>query len=617
MRNTGVLLIMIAGWLVVACQSDINETEQMDPLLISNRLEEKNKGEKIAVYQVFTRLFGNKNNANKPFGTIEENGVGKFNDFTPTALDALADMGYTHIWYTGVIEHAVVRDYSEYGIRIDDADVVKGRAGSPYAIKDYYDVNPDLAVVVENRMEEFEELVERTHEAGLKVIIDFVPNHVAREYHSDVKPEGVTDLGENDDSSVGFARDNNFYYLPGEPFSVPAGYVPLGDQPFPTKDGQFDENPAKVSGNNAITPQPNVDDWFETVKINYGLDIFNNDTKHFDPIPQTWHQMLEILQYWADKGVDGFRCDFVQFTPYEFWGWAIPQVKEQHPGVIFLAEIYVPEWYEDYLEKGNFDYLYDKVQLYDTLRHLMTGSGSTDNIPPIWKDLSGMNHTMLRFLENHDEQRIASPYFSGDPAYGKPGMLVSSTLYTGPLMVYFGQEDGEPGAGTEGFGGDDGRTTIFDYWGVPQHQKWMNDGVFDGGQLSEEQKELRVFYKNLINLSVKEAALAKGDLLDIHEYNRKNGSPGYTDKVYAYIRYTDGQAMLVVANFGDGEGRELTVMVPEEALALAGLKPGGSYTLEGKLSTSESYPLDGGKVTFSVEPLGAYIFELVREKGEE
>lgn len=594
-----------------ACQTEMSESEQTDPILLSNQLEETGKKDKIAVYQVFTRLFGNRNTTNKPYGTIEENGVGKFNDFTPEALDALKETGYTHVWYTGVIEHAVVRDYSEHGITVDDADVVKGRAGSPYAIKDYYDVNPDLALNVPDRMAEFEALVERTHQAGMKVIIDFVPNHVARGYHSDAKPEGVVDLGENDDKTVGFARDNNFYYIPGEPFRVPEGYEPLGDNDFPTKDGQFDENPAKVSGNNVIAPQPNVNDWFETVKINYGLDIFNDDTKHFEPVPQTWHQMKDILMFWAEKGVDGFRCDFVQFTPYEFWGWAIPQVKEAHPGVIFLAEIYVPDWYQDYLEKGKFDYLYDKVQLYDTVRHLMTGSGSTDNLPQIWKDLRGMNKNMLRFLENHDEQRIASPDFSGDPAYGKPGMLVSATLYSGPLMVYFGQEDGEPGAGTEGFGGEDGRTTIFDYWGVPQHQNWMNDGAFDGGQLSPQQQELRDFYSSLINLSVKEPALAKGDLLDLHEYNRTNNSPGYTDKVYAYLRYTEGQAMLVVANFADAGSGEVTIAIPEDALRLAGLNPSADYGLEDKLSDAGTLTLEEGQIQFTLQPLGAYVFELV------
>ena len=129
--------------------------------------EEKVIQKKQVVYQVFTRLFGNTNTTNKPWGTIEDNGVGKFNDFTAKALKEIKDLGVSHIWYTGVPHHAIIRDYTKYGIDNDDPDVVKGRAGSPYAVKDYYNVNPDLAVNVENRLEEFESLIKRTHEAGL------------------------------------------------------------------------------------------------------------------------------------------------------------------------------------------------------------------------------------------------------------------------------------------------------------------------------------------------------------------------------------------------------------------------------------------------------------------
>ena len=582
----------------------------MNELLMSNLLNEPEKPSKITIYQVFTRLWGNKVTTNKVHGTLEENGVGKFNDFTEVALNVIVDMGYTHIWFTGVIEHAVVRDYSEYGISIDDADVVKGRAGSPYAIKDYYDVNPDLAVDVNNRMTEFEALLERSHQAGLKVIVDFVPNHVARAYKSDVKPEGVVDLGEEDNTTVGFDVNNNFYYLPGQSFNVPEGYNPLGDDTFITKDGMFDENPAKVSGNGSTSAQPDINDWFETVKVNYGVDIFNGDTKTFDPVPRTWNQMKEILAFWTQKGVDGFRCDFVQFTPYEFWAWVIPQIKETNPNIIFLGEIYIPEWYNDYIAKGKFDYMYDKVQLYDTIRHLMTGTGSTDNLPQIWKDLRGVNKYMLRFLENHDEQRIASQFFSGDPRYGIPGITVTATLYTGPVMIYFGQEDGEPALGESGFGGDDGRTTMFDYFGVPEHQKWMNVGKFDGGQLSEEQRSLRNFYRQLLRLCIENEALAQGNLLDLHEYNRKQGSKGYTDKVYAYLRFTPGMAVLVVVNFDDRQASSCSIQIPDDALTLSGLVPDQDYRFKDLLMTDAEYSLKDGKVEIQLEPLGAYIFQI-------
>src|SRR5690606_12297011 len=226
--------------------------------------------------------------------------------------------------------------------------------GSPYAIKDYYDVNPDLAVDVSNRMAEFTQLVERTHQNGLKVIIDFVPNHVARAYKSDARPSGVIDLGEQDDKSVSFNPTNNFYYLPGQSFQVPRGYTPLGNNPFPTKDGKFEETPAKVTGNDQFTATPGVNEWFETVKINYGIDIQNERKTYFDPIPDTWVKMKDILVFWAEKNIDGFRCDMAEMVPVEFWNYAIPQVRKINPEIIFIAEIYNPAQYKNYIDQGKF-----------------------------------------------------------------------------------------------------------------------------------------------------------------------------------------------------------------------------------------------------------------------
>ncbi|HMQ01210.1 MAG TPA: alpha-amylase family glycosyl hydrolase, partial [Cyclobacteriaceae bacterium] len=372
--------------------------------------------EKIIIYQMMTRLFGNKETTNKKYGTLEENGVGKFNDITTEALQAIKELGITHIWYTGVLEHALLTDYTEYGIPLDDADVVKGRAGSPYAIKDYYDVNPDLAVDVPNRMKEFEALIQRTHEQALKVVIDFVPNHVARAYKSDAKPEEVIDLGVRDNKNVAFHPNNNFYYLPGQRFVVPEGYESLGpDNDFPTKDGKFDEYPAKATGNDQFTASPSVHEWFETVKLNYGVDYQDERKKYFEPVPDTWHKMKDILVFWVKKGVDGFRCDMAEMVPVEFWAWAIPQVKEVNKDIIFIAEIYNPAEYSNYINTGRFDYLYDKVQLYDTLRLLINEKSSTLHIGEIQESLKGINHNMLHFLENHDEQRIASKYFAGNP----------------------------------------------------------------------------------------------------------------------------------------------------------------------------------------------------------
>ncbi|MCK4749402.1 MAG: hypothetical protein KAT15_20250, partial [Bacteroidales bacterium] len=205
------------------------------------------KEHKIVVYQVFTRLFGNTNTTNKKWGTIEENGVGKFNDFTDEALEEIRQLGVTHIWFTGILHHMMITDYSDYGITPDDPDVVQGRAGSPFAIKDYYNVDPDLAEDPARRMEEFEALIERTHRLGMKVIIDIVPNHVGRAYHSISSPVGVESFGASDDKSVEYRRDNNFYYIPGEAFRGPEWTnrpLPLGGEEHPLSDSFFDENPA-------------------------------------------------------------------------------------------------------------------------------------------------------------------------------------------------------------------------------------------------------------------------------------------------------------------------------------------------------------------------------------
>ncbi|MCC5929568.1 MAG: alpha-amylase family protein [Cyclobacteriaceae bacterium] len=525
--------------------------------------------QKLVVYQIFTRLFGNKNNQNVKYGTSEQNGVGKFNDITDDAILSLKGLGITHIWYTGIIAHAVVADFNEYGIPLDDPDVVKGRAGSPYAIKDYYDVNPDLAVDIPNRMAEFEALIQRTHDQGLKVIIDFVPNHVARGYASTQTPEGQKALGEEDQTHLAFHPNNDFYYIPGISFEVPGGYEPIPGENHPLKDGKFKENPAKATGNDVFTHQPSVHDWFETIKINYGVDYQNNRKKNFEPIPSSWHKMKNILLFWAEKGVDGFRCDMAEMTPVEFWNWAVKEVKDQYPDVVFIAEIYNPAEYVNYIKTGGFDYLYDKVQLYDTLRNIISRRGSTDHIPGVmdfFHNQNDIDDQMLRFLENHDEQRIASPDFAGNAEKALPAMLISATIGRGPVMVYFGQEVGEPGAGDAGFNGEDGRTTIFDYWGVPEHQKWMNNGRFDGGQLSDEQKQLRKIYAAILNVSASHPVLVNGGFYDLHQYNL-HSAKGYKNPAWhSYIRSYQGKNVLVFAAFEPLQSVPLTIVLPPEFL---------------------------------------------------
>ena len=585
-------------WLA-ACQTDEGKSVQ-SPM--------KKANQKLIIYQIMTRLFGNKVSVNKKYGTIAENGVGKFQDINAAALNAIREMGATHVWYTGVLEHATLTDYSAYGIPADDADVVKGRAGSPYAIKDYYDVDPDLAVNVNERIREFEELVARTHEHGMKVIIDFVPNHVARAYHSDARPPGVKDFGQEDDTSVSFKANNNFYYLPGQAFMPPASYQPLGGYTHPTKDGKFQETPAKATGNDHFLATPDINSWFETVKLNYGVDIQNSRAKHFNPIPDTWIKMREILLFWTSKKIDGFRCDMAEMVPVEFWQWVIPQIKKENADLIFIAEIYDPQQYRNYIETGKFDFLYDKVLLYDTLRFLINKQRSSLDIAKIQSELQGISRHMLHFLENHDEQRIASPYFTGDPWKAIPAMVISATIDQGAVMLYFGQEVGEPGAGEEGFQGNDGRTTIFDYWGVPEHQKWMNGGAFDGGGLSDERKQLRRTYSELLTFAASSEALSDGGYLDITAHNVSAGN--FPEDVHAFLRYSKNEKLLILNTFNE-RNQQIKVQVPREYFGQMGLDTAQVYTARDMLWREAEVGFDDDlSFSLNVRPYSSFIFKI-------
>lgn len=523
---------------------------------------------KLIIYQLLPRLFGNTNTTNKYYGSIEENGCGKFNDITDKALTEIKGLGITHIFYTGIIEHATMTDYSQFGIKTDDPDVVKGRAGSPYAVKDYYDVDPDLAVDVNNRMAEFEAMVARTHDAGLKVIIDFIPNHVSRTYASDMKSASVKDIGEDDDTNKSFDPKNDFYYISGQAFNVPQGYNPGGDEfKSSLKDGHFDENPAKATGNDVFSASPSIDNWFETVKLNYGVDYLDNHKTYFDPVPPLWEKLFEILTYWSQKGVDGFRCDMIEMVPVEFWAWLIPKLKSTYPDLIFIGEAYQVWQYNRYIFDGKFDYLYDKVGLYDGLKKLIRNEddATTWDINNVWNNQTqGIESNMLRFLENHDEERIANPVFAGDARLAIPAMIVTATLNTGPIMIYSGQEVGEAAGQSLGFSSTT-RTSIFDYCGVPEHQKWLNNGLCDGGQLSEDQKNLRGFYSKLLNAVLNNEALRSGKFYELMMANEHQ--PGFNTRLYMYLRYTDSQRVLVVANFNRGE-QNITVKLPDDLLQI-------------------------------------------------
>ena len=514
------------------------------------------KDKKTIIYQLMPRWFTNMNPRCVLNGTIQQNGCGKFNDIDLSKLRSIRSLGATHVWYTGVIEHASTTDYSHQGIAACNPHVVKGKAGSPYAIRDYYDVCPDLAVNVNERMAEFEALVERTHLAGLKVIIDFVPNHVAREYESDAKPAGVQDLGEGDNPMMFFDPRNNFYYITGQEFAPNGVDLGSGKQ-------AYREFPARATGNDCYTASPNRDDWYETIKLNYGIDPWNGST-HFDPIPPTWLKMLEILKFWTSKGIDGFRCDMAHMVPVAFWHWAIRQIKEINPDIIFIAEIYDVALYRSYINDGGFDYLYDKVTLYDTLRGILCKGWSASDLTRCWQTVEGIAGHMLNFLENHDEQRIASRQFCGDPFKAVPAVVVSATMSPGPFMVYAGQELGEPASDAEGYSGHDGRTTIFDYWSVPTLRRWHQ------GKPTANERRLRNIYRQLLRLCNSEKTLSCGQFFDLMYVNQETLN---TSCQYAYLRHCDGEMTMVVANFGDN-AIDTNIRIPQHALDCAQMSHG-------------------------------------------
>ncbi|MBR0187466.1 MAG: alpha-amylase [Prevotella sp.] len=505
---------------------------------------------KMIIYQVFTRLYGNRCTNRMEDGTIAENGCGKLNDFTPKSLKAIKEMGVSHIWYTGVIRHASQTDYTQYGIPRQHAAVVKGKAGSPYAITDYYDIDPDLAENVEQRMQEFEALVERTHKAGLKVIIDFVPNHVARQYHSICKPKGVKDLGEEDNPQNGFDPQNNFYYCPGQRFHP---YFDL----YHGEAEEYYEEPAKATGNDCFHNAPGMNDWYETVKLNYGVDYYAGGVGHFNPIPNTWDKMTEILLFWAAKGVDGFRCDMAEMVPAAFWHWATDKVKYRYPECVFIGEVYNPGEYRNYLGAG-FDYLYDKVGMYDTVRSVICNQQSAHAITGAWQQTDDIKQHMLYFLENHDEQRVASDFFAGDGRKGIPGLVVSALLQQNPLMIYFGQEYGERGMDKEGFSGCDGRTTIFDYWSVDTMVRAANR------KYTIREKYIYDMYCKVMTLAQKEKAITQGEMFDLMYAN------GHLQRQYAFIRKHGTEAILVIANFAD-QATTVNVNIPAHAFDYLGL----------------------------------------------
>ena len=619
-------------------------------------------GKRVRIYQLFVRLFGNTNETRKVNGTLAENGVGKFSDINDAALDGIAGLGCTHVWLTGALRQATSTDYTKVGLPADVPDLLKGLAGSPYAIKDYFDVCPDYADDPAKRMDEFKALLGRIHAHGLKAIIDLVPNHVARSYHSTVKPD--LSFGEKDDPTKFFDPGNNFFYLrPTDPGGGPPLRLPTyqnGVAVSPTckvlggGDGLYapEKEHGRVTGNNVVSWAPGINDWYETVKLNYGMDFTNTAVRKFphagamdEAIPDTWRKMDEIIAYWQGMGVDGFRCDMSHMIPPEFWGWAIARARARQGDVWFMGEAYNDDPAKlptsDPVAAGlnnvmfsllnaGFNAVYDDPS-YKALKGIYDGGRWANDFDGAGR-ADFIYENSLRYAENHDEVRLAGKHVWGDVGM-EVGRPVAGILYgigRGPVMLYSGQEVGEPANGVEGFGGDDARTTIFDYWSMPELVKWVDHHAYDGGLLSAEQKGLRAFYGKLLKL-VGEPGFAYGGVWRLNPANNRTanfgtieGDPASGHWMYAFLRYDarSGQRWLVVANLHrSAEFDDVHIHIPADAVGWMGLEGAGGLTFTDRLGDGGVVKVDAGElgtkgvVVGKVGALSVCYFEIGRVGG--
>jgi glycosidase len=603
-------------------------------LALMTAISQSAESPRPVIYQLLVRTFGNTNETRKTNGTLAENGCGKFNDISSPALVSLKKMGFTHIWLTGVLEQASGTAYP--GRPADAPDILKGIAGSPYAIKDYFDVCPDYAVEPAKRLDEFKALLGRCHSLGLQVIIDFVPNHVARSYHSDVRPE--LSFGEGDRHDVFFDRDNHFYYLgPDDAGGGPPLKLPTAGKPGCSGLFAPETSFGRVTGNNVISWAPSINDWYETVKLNYGHDFTKGRNTSDLPgpdasaadVPKTWRTMDQILAYWQDMGVNGFRCDMAHMVPMEFWRWSVKRARARHADVFFSAEAYdndpakLTEGHvlEELLQAG-FDAVYDKPT-YDILEGIYHAGKWANDIDRLTSN-NTLFHKSLRFAENHDEVRIANKKVWGGLGMktGKPVSAVLFSLARGTVMLYNGQEVGEPGDGDEGFSGDNSRTSIFDYWSMPEFTKWVDGGKYDGGRLSDEQKSLREWYGKLLR-ATQSAAFTHGEFyglnhanLDNPKFGRVGGETASGHWLYAFLRHdpTSGQSFLVVANFRGTETlRGVKVDIPQNAWEFMKRTGQGSWKFADRLDSTWSGSSDAEGISLpDLGPCSAMVLEISR-----
>lgn len=489
---------------------------------------------------------------------------GKFSSLSGPALNSIRELGFTHLWLIGVVRHATGRDWSEIGLPPDPPDVLKGRAGSPFAIRDSFDVCPDHADDPSFRMDEFKACVDRVHDSGMRVIIDFVPNHVARTYASVVRPE--LDFGTNDDKSRFHAPGNHFYYLPGEgPLRLPwAGKTEPGDR------YRGEVEVARVTGNNVASPAPGPDDWFETCKLNYGWDYrrgrdaASEVNEESGDMHGTWQRMDAVLAHWQGLGVDGFRCDMAHWIPGSFWRWAIRRARERNPDSFFVAEAYANDPggtiagdMAAVLIRAGFDLVYDH-DAYRMIRGVLEGPKWANDLDAVLQS-GGNGRTRVRYVENQDEVRVAHPgnWGGGGARLGWTAAAVLWLAGQSAPLLFAGQEVGASSSAT-GMGGDGaGRFPLFEYGSIPELEGWINGGRYDGSRLTVGERELREAYRRLLGW-MDHPAVERGIFVPVNPYNalnpdfgREAGEAASGHWVYAWIRIcreSGAQGLLFVAN---------------------------------------------------------------------
>ncbi len=493
-------------------------------------------------------------------GAHEEN-TGKLSYLTIEVLKEIKELGVDYIWIAGILENA--------NPKIVDPDVVKGDAGSFYAIYDNWDISSQVG-----NLDEFDALIERAHSIGLRVLIDFIPNHTARVHKTDVVCKEEIDFGKGENPNENFSLDNNFYYLGSNSTFVPP------KTSLPGVDGFFDmdifmpgiqfESPARVTGNNVLSALPQYHDWYETVKLNYGLNLFS-DGKPFIGASKTWKQMLDVAIYWLNKGVDGFRVDVTHGVAVEFWYYFINEVRKVQPNAFFVAEAFEEDPIKSTgfsLEKlfdAGFDSVLNGPMYWNLRRQALLSQNMNSSTyyhsPGSRKSILDNGYSFTHYMGNHDEVRLASSFFAPslesrvDRAWLGLAYSIYAALLPGNFLIHGGDEFQEEASLPGVFGGYDGRTSIFDFVYQPQTRTWLYE------ERPHWMINFREMYRRLFSLKKRipfniKHSTSNPTFIDLMKIN---DSKNISKWVSAYVRFFNNERYLVVMNADPHNSHEVTI----------------------------------------------------------